>query len=433
MSAPGLGRAPLAGVRVIELAGIGPGPFAGMMLADLGAEVICIDRPGGNPWAASGHGVMFRSRRSVALDLKNPAAALVVRRLAAESDAAFETFRPGVAERLGVGPDDLRADNPRLVYGRMTGWGQDGPLATMPGHDLNYIALTGALAAIGRPGEAPVPPLNLVGDFGGGGMLLAFGLVAGILGSRTSGVGQVVDAAMIDGASALMAMFHGLAAEGNFTGQRGTGLLGGGAFFYDCYRTRDDQWVSIGAIETQFWVDLCIALELPDDLRDNQTDTRRWPEFRDVLANRIAQLDRAELDEMLLGRNTCYAPVLDIGEAPGHPHHRARGTFVEVGGVVQGAPAPRFDGRPATTASPHMPATGARRRHPRRAPRSRLLRRRDRGPRRSWRCGRSGRVGRASRPRRRLECLTQAYTDCLDRKYDRDHDSHPRPPLRVRG
>lgn len=353
--------APLAGVRVIELAGIGPGPFAGMMLADLGAEVICVDRPGGNPWAASGYSVMFRSRRSIALDLKAPAGVEVVRRLATSADAAYETFRPGVAERLGVGPDDLRAGNPRLVYGRMTGWGQEGPLAQMPGHDLNYIALAGVLGTIGRSDEAPVPPLNLVGDFGGGGMLLAFGLVAGILGARTSGVGQVVDAAMIDGASALMAMFHGLRGEGNFDGRRGSGLLGGGAFFYDSYRTRDGQWVSIGAIETQFWLELCAILQLPDELRDNQADTTRWPRFRQVLAERIAQFDRADLDELLLGRNTCYAPVLDLGEAPSHPHHQARGTFIEVDGVTQAAPAPRFDGHPPSVpTAPRRPGADTR-------------------------------------------------------------------------
>ena len=344
--------APLAGVRIVELAGIGPGPFAGMMLADLGAEVICVDRPGGNPWAASGHGVMFRSRRSIAVDLKSSGGAEIVRRLCASADGVIETFRPGVAERLGVGPSDCMAVNPALVYGRMTGWGQDGPLASMPGHDINYIALTGALHAIGRRDEAPVPPLNLVGDFGGGGMLLTVGMLAGIMSARSTGVGRVVDAAMIDGASALMAMFHGLRGEGTFSENRGTHLLDTGAFFYDVYRTRDDQWVSIGAIENQFWQDLCDALDLPDTLRHNQFDTGRWDEFRVVLGRRIATFDRSELDDLLLGRNTCYAPVLTLAEAAAHPHHVARGTFVEVDGVVQAAPAPRFDGAPATKPGP---------------------------------------------------------------------------------
>lgn len=344
--------APLAGVTVLEMAGIGPGPFAGMMLADLGAEVITIDRPGGNPWAASGHGVMFRSRRSVAVDLKQPGAAAVVKRLAQRADAFYETFRPGVAERLGIGPEELRADHPGLVYGRMTGWGQNGPLASMPGHDLNYIASTGALAAIGRQGQAPVPPLNLVGDFGGGGMLLAVGLLAGIIRSRGTGTGQVVDTAMIDGASALMAMFHGLVGEGRFDGSRGTNLLGGGAPFYDSYLTRDGAWISLGAIETPFWHDLCDALGLPDEARLQHADPASWPQLRRTLSDRMARSDRAELDRLLEGRNTCYAAVLDITEAPQHPHHRARGTFVEVDGVIQGAPAPRFDGSPPTAPRP---------------------------------------------------------------------------------
>ncbi|MFZ2511087.1 MAG: CaiB/BaiF CoA-transferase family protein, partial [Gordonia sp. (in: high G+C Gram-positive bacteria)] len=329
---------PLAGTRIIELAGIGPGPFAGMMLADLGAEVICVDRPGGNPWAVAGHDIMFRSRKHVAIDLKSPAGADAVRRLCANADAVIETFRPGVAERLGVGPDDCRALNSALVYGRMTGWGQEGPLAAQPGHDINYIALTGALHSIGRPGGPPVAPLNLVGDFGGGGMLLAVGLLAGLLAVRNGGEGHVVDAAMIDGASALMAMFHSYRAEGTFDDAPGTHLLGGGAFFYDCYQTKDDQWVSIGAIEAQFWAELCDALELPEDMRDNQFDAARWGRFGQVLADRIAQFTRTELDALFEGRNTCYAPVLPLSEAPEHPHHRARGTFIDVAGVRQPAP-----------------------------------------------------------------------------------------------
>lgn len=355
------GSAPLTGVRVIELAGIGPAPFAGMMLADLGAEVITVDRPGGNPWAASGHGVMFRSRRSVAVDLKSSAGADVVRRLCADADALIEGFRPGVAERLGIGPEDCQSVNPGLVYGRMTGWGQEGPLSEQPGHDINYIALTGALDAIGRRDQPPTPPMNLVGDFGGGGMLLALGVLAGITGARSTGRGTVVDAAMIDGASALMAMFHGLRSEGRFSDQRGTNLLDSGAFFYDVYQTRDAKWVSVGAIETQFWAELCDALGLPPDLREQQFDSTRWDEFRKVLADRIAEFDRAQLDELLGERNTCYAPVLTLDEAPHHPHHLARGTFVEVNGVAQAAPAPRYDGfAPTEPRAPRLPGADTR-------------------------------------------------------------------------
>ncbi|MCF8602067.1 CoA transferase [Gordonia sp. HY442] len=340
---------PLAGVRVIELAGIGPGPFAAMMLADLGADVVCVDRPGGNPWAVAGHDIMFRSRRHLAVDLKTADGAAVVRRLCSTADGLIETFRPGVAERLGVGPEECRAVNPDLVYGRMTGWGQTGPMAAMPGHDINYIALTGALHAIGREGQPPVPPLNLIGDFGGGGMLLGFGMVSGILAARGGSGGRVVDAAMIDGVSALMAMWHSYRAEGEFSAERGTHLLDTGAFFYDTYLTRDGHWVSIGAIEAQFWAELCDVLALPDEMRHNQFDRSRWDEFRGVLATAIRERTRAELDLAFAGRNTCYAPVLPLAEAVEHPHHVARGTFLEVDAVVQPAPAPRFDGVPPTT------------------------------------------------------------------------------------
>ncbi len=349
---PRAGSAPLAGVRIIELAGIGPGPFAGMMLADLGAEVISIERPGGNPWAASGHSVLFRSRRSVAVDLKSPDGAAVVRRLCHNADGLIEAFRPGVAERLGVGPQDCRQVNPALVYGRMTGWGQQGPLAGQPGHDINYIALTGALHAIGRRDQPPTPPLNLLGDFGGGGMLLTVGMLAGILSARVTGRGQVVDAAMIDGTSALMAMFHGFLGEGHFSDRRGTQILDSGAVFYDVYLTRDEQWVSIGAVEPIFWSQLCDLLDLPTDLRAHHFDSERWGEFKAVLGARIAEFTRDELDSLFEGQNTCYSPVLTLAQAPDHPHHRARGTFVEVGGVVQGAPSPRFDGVPPTVPSP---------------------------------------------------------------------------------
>ncbi|MEN2514100.1 CaiB/BaiF CoA transferase family protein [Gordonia polyisoprenivorans] len=336
--------APLDGVRVIELAGIGPGPFAGMLLADMGAEVITVDRPGGNPWAVAGHDILFRSRRHVAVDLKRPEGAEVVRRLCVGADGLFETFRPGVAERLGVGPQDCLAVNSDLVYGRMTGWGQTGPLASTPGHDINYIALTGALHAIGRAGQAPVAPLNLVGDFGGGGTFLALGMLAGIVSARAGGGGRVVDAAMIDGASALMSMFHSYRAEGDYTEERGTNLLDTGSFFYDVYPTRDGKWVSIGAIEDQFWIELCDVLDLPESMRTGHRDPERFDEYRKVLADRIAEHSRDELDRLFAGRNTCYAPVLALSETADHPHHIERGTFVSIDGAVQPAPAPRFDG-----------------------------------------------------------------------------------------
>ncbi|MGE4425701.1 MAG: CaiB/BaiF CoA transferase family protein [Solirubrobacteraceae bacterium] len=346
--------APLAGVRIIELAGIGPGPFAGMMLADLGAEVIRVDRPGGNPMASFAHSVMNRSRRSIAVNMKSPEGVETILRLCESADAIFEGYRPGVAERLGVGPEECQARNPRLVYGRMTGWGQEGPYAQSAGHDINYIALTGALHAIGRRGEAPVPPLNLVGDFGGGGMLLAYGLLAGIIQARTTGVGQVVDAAMVDGASALMAMFHGLRNEGGFTAERGTHMLDTGAHFYDVYRTKDDRWVSIGSIEPQFYAELCDRLELDDDLRENEMTAERWPELKERLAAIIAGYTRDELDERLGGTDVCYAPVLELGEVGDHPHNAARGTLIEVDGHLQNAPAPRFGGVPPTTPVPRV-------------------------------------------------------------------------------
>lgn len=329
-----------------------------MMLADMGAEVITVDRPGGNPWAVGGHGILFRSRKHLAVDLKTDAGAGIVRRLCAKADGLVETFRPGVAERLGIGPDECLTVNPNLVYGRMTGWGQTGPLASMPGHDINYIALTGALHAIGRKDEPPVPPLNLVGDFGGGGTFLAFGMVAGILGARAGGGGRVVDAAMIDGASALMAMFHSYRAEGGLVEERGSNLLDTGAFFYDVYQTRDGHWVSIGAIENQFWTEMCDVLGLPAHMRHDHLDPERWDEYRTVFADRVASFDRAELDRAFEGRNTCYAPVLTMSEAVSHPHHVSRGTFTSVSGVVQPAPAPRFDGRPPTMPRPRR-APGA--------------------------------------------------------------------------
>jgi alpha-methylacyl-CoA racemase len=346
---------PLEGTRIVELAGIGPGPFAGMLLADMGAEVIRVERPGGNPMSALGHGVLFRNRRSVAVDLKQPAGIEVVLRLVEQADGAFEGFRPGVAERLGVGPADCLGRNPRLVYGRMTGWGQDGPLASAAGHDIDYIALAGALHAIGRPGQAPVPPLNLVGDFGGGGMLLAFGMVCGLLHAQRTGEGQVVDAAMVDGAAALMAMFSSLRAQGLFSDRRGTNLLDGGAPFYDTYETADGRWVAIGALEPPFFAALCDLLGLDDGDRAAHGDPSRWPQLRARIAEVIRGRTRDEWDAVLAGTDACYAPVLELAEAPAHPHNAARGTFVEVAGVVQPAPAPRFSATPPATPEPAEP------------------------------------------------------------------------------
>jgi alpha-methylacyl-CoA racemase len=345
---------PLDGIRIIELAGIGPGPFAGMMLADMGAEVIRVDRPGGNLAAMLGHDPLFRNRRSIAVDLKHPDGAAVVLDLCETADALFEGFRPGVAERLGLGPDACRARNPRLVYGRMTGWGQDGPLAQTAGHDINYIALSGALHAIGRRGEGPVPPLNLVGDFGGGGMLLAFGLVCGILEAQRSGEGQVVDAAMVDGSAALMAMFFDMQHKGLMSDERGTNLLDTGAHFYDVYETADGKWVSIGPIESQFYGQLCDLLDLGGEFA-NQLDASRWEELTDRLAAVFRTRTREEWDDLLLGTDVCYAPVLSIREAAQHPHNVARGTFIDVGGMTQPAPAPRFSRTAPATPEPVRP------------------------------------------------------------------------------
>jgi alpha-methylacyl-CoA racemase len=347
---------PLAGLTVLELAGIGPGPFAGMMLADMGAEVVRIDRPGGNPNAALGHDVLFRNRRAVNLDLKSPEGVEVLLRLVERADALYEGYRPGVAERLGFGPDVCLARNPRLVYGRMTGWGQDGPLADRAGHDINYIALSGALYHSGRAGQPPTPALNLTGDFGGGGMLLAYGMVCGLLEAARSGEGQVVDAAMIDGSAALMAMFFSQLAQGMMSPERGTNLLDTGAHFYDVYETADGQWISLGSIEPQFYAELREHLGLDDEAFDHQLDPARWPELSERVAEVVRQRTRDEWDAILRDTDVCYAPVLSLSEAPSHPHHRARGTFVEVDGVAQAAPAPRFSRTPTAAPRPRTAA-----------------------------------------------------------------------------
>jgi alpha-methylacyl-CoA racemase len=342
---------PLAGVRVIELAGLGPGPFCGMLLADLGAEVIQVDRPGGAATPVSrGSDVTSRGKRRVVVDLKHPRGADVVLRLAAASDALIEGYRPGVAERLGVGPADCLARNPALVYGRMTGWGQDGPLAASAGHDIAYIAVTGALHAIGRAGGPPQVPVNYLGDFGGGSMFLALGLVAGILRARSAGQGLVVDAAIVDGAAVLQAMTYGLMAGGAWTDERGVNLLDTGAPFYDVYETADGRHMAVGAIEPQFYAAFIGILFAPDQIPADlpaQQDRSGWPELRERFAARFAERSQEEWSQAFLGTDACVAPVRTMTEAPGDAHLAARGTFVTSGGAVQPAPAPRFgDGTP---------------------------------------------------------------------------------------
>lgn len=332
---------PLAGYRVIELAGIGPGPFCGMMLSDMGAEVIRIERPGGP--ADAPQDVLARNRRSVAVDLKSPAGVATVLKLVESADALFEGFRPGVTERLGLGPEECQARNPKLVYGRMTGWGQEGPMAQAAGHDINYIGLSGALHGIGRAGERPVPPLNLVGDFGGGGMLLAFGMVCALLETQKSGKGQVVDAAMVDGAATLMSMFFSMAAAGRFTDQRGTNLLDGGAHFYDTYETSDGEHICIGSIEPQFYALLVEKAELDPELFKPQMNPAQWPKLKAELIRVFKTKTRDEWREIMEGTDVCFAPVLSIFEAPDHPHNKARNSFLTIDGVTQPAPAPRFD------------------------------------------------------------------------------------------
>lgn len=323
---------PLQGIRLIELAGIGPGPFCGMMLSDMGAEVVRIDRM--NPSANKPVDVLARNRRSIAIDLKQPKGAEVVLRLCQSADGLFEGFRPGVTERLGIGPADCMARNAKLVYGRMTGWGQEGPLAHAAGHDINYIALAGALHAIGRPGEKPVPPLNLIGDFGGGGMLLAFGMVCGLLEAQRSGQGQVIDAAMVDGSAALMAMFFSMAATGRFTDQRGANMLDGGAHFYDTYETQDGKYISVGSIEPQFYALLIEKGGLDPERFAAQQDGSRWPGYKDEITRVFKSKTQAEWCDMMEGTDVCFAPVLSIFDAPAHPHNQHRQAFIEVDGVT---------------------------------------------------------------------------------------------------
>jgi alpha-methylacyl-CoA racemase len=350
---------PLAGVTVIEIAGIGPGPFCGMMLADMGAEVIRVDRAdnvrGGDPDLPPAD-LLNRGRRSVGVDLKSPDGVEVVLELVEQADALIEGFRAGVAERLGIGPDECLARNPKLVYGRMTGWGQDGPYARAAGHDINYIALAGALEPIGRRGEAPVPPLNLVGDFGGGGMLLAFGVVCGVLERQRSGQGQVIDAAMVDGAATLMTMTHAFRAMGIWDDERGTNMLDTGAHFYDVYETADGKYVSIGSIEPQFYAELLRRTGLEGEDLPWQHDRAQWPALKERLAAIFRAKTRDEWCELMEGTDVCFAPVLSIPEAIEHPHNVHRGTFVEVASIPQPGPAPRFSRTsPEVTAPPPHP------------------------------------------------------------------------------
>ncbi|MDB5760171.1 MAG: carnitine dehydratase [Burkholderia sp.] len=340
---------PLQGLKVVEMAGLGPAPFCAMMLADMGADVVRIERPAApNVTGAAGKfDVLARGRRVLALDLKNPAAISAVLALVEQADVLIEGFRPGVMERLGLGPDVCLARRPSLVYGRMTGWGQTGPLARAAGHDINYIAITGALHAIGTQAGTPVPPLNYVGDFGGGAMMLAFGVLCALHHARSSGAGQVVDAAMTDGAALLSSMMYGMHAAGAWSNRRGENMLDGGAHFYGCYACADGRHVSIGSIEPQFYAELLQRTGIDDPEFAMQLDAARWPHLKARLAEVFLTKTRDEWCALMEGSDVCFAPVLDWDEAPRHPHNVARQSFVTVEGVVQPAPAPRFSSTPA--------------------------------------------------------------------------------------
>ena len=345
---------PLAGKKIIEIAGIGPGPFCAMVLSDLGAEVIRVDRVSAVPEEFPENpsmDLLNRGRKSVAFNLKNPEGVESLLRLVESADALLEGFRPGVAERLGVGPDECLERNPKLVYGRMTGWGQNGTYADMAGHDINYIALSGVLGTIGREGEAPVPPINLVGDFGGGGMLLALGICAGLVETSTSGKGQVVDAAMTDGSALLATMIHSFVAMGIW-GERGTNMLDTGAPFYDVYECSDGEYISLGSIEPQFYAELLRITELDQEDLPKQMDRSQWPAMKEKIAKTIQEKTRDQWVELMEGTDVCFAPVLSPSEAFEHPHNVERGTFVEVAGIKQPAPAPRYSRTPGAIDSP---------------------------------------------------------------------------------
>ena len=346
---------PLSGLKVVELAGLGPGPFAAMMLADMGADVIKVDRAtaarGGNPDAPPAD-VLSRGRQSIGVDLKNPDGIETVLQLVERADVLIEGFRPGVVERLGLGPDVCLERNPQLIFGRMTGWGQDGPWAQRAGHDINYVALSGTLSMIGRKGERPVPPINLVGDFGGGGMLMAFGVLAAVFERSVSGMGQVVDTAMVDGSALLASMMFGLKAMGIWDGGQGGNMLDTGAHYYEVYETADGKFVSIGGIEPQFYAELLERLGIDPDEMPPQNDAARWGESKAIFQDRIAQKTRDEWDVIFDGSDACFAPVLTPEEAAAYEHNVERGTFVEIAGVVQPAPAPRFSRTPADVPAP---------------------------------------------------------------------------------
>lgn len=342
---------PLDGVRVVEIGSIGPGPFAAMLLADMGAEVVRLERPGASGLGDGAWNLTNRNRRSLGIDLKADGAAELVLRLCEDADALIEGFRPGVMERLGLGPETVLARNERLVYGRMTGYGQDGPLSQVAGHDINYIAVAGALGAMRRSGERPLAPLNLVGDYGGGAMFLAFGLLCGIVEARASGRGQVVDTAMVDGTAVLSTIVHALRAGGQWAGAPGENLLDSGAHFYEVYETADGEHVAIGAIEPQFYARLLELLELPAEELP-QFDRARWPQFKQRIAAVIATRTRAQWAELLEDEEACATAVYRPEEAPSHPHNAARATFTEFDGVLQPAPAPRFSRTPGTLRIP---------------------------------------------------------------------------------
>ena len=345
---------PLSGIKIIELAGIGPSPYACMLLADAGADILRLERTSAGmiPEGLPNWDLLNRSRRSVGVDLKNPEAVALVLELVAEADVVIEGFRPGVAERLGVGPDACLEVNPAIVYGRMTGWGQDGALADRAGHDINYIAISGALWPMGRAGDIPVPPLNLVGDFGGGGMMLAFGVTSALLAARITGVGQVVDAAMTDGSASLMTMVHAFKFAGLWEERRGANMLDTGAHFYEVYETKDARYMSVGAIERKFYAELMAGLGLDLAEYPDQMDRSSWEDMKRVLAERFKTKTRDEWSAIFEGIDACTLPVLSPFEAPEHPHNVDRGTFVEIEGVVQPGPAPRFSVTPSEISKP---------------------------------------------------------------------------------
>ncbi|MUL65841.1 carnitine dehydratase [Mycobacterium sp. CBMA 234] len=359
MSDTDTSRGPLHGLKVIELAGIGPGPYAAMLLADMGADVVRVERPGP---PASGvpaeKDVLRRNRRSIVVDLQRPDGVKTVLAMAAKADVLLEGFRPGVTERLGLGPADCWDVNPRLVYGRMTGWGQTGPLAPTAGHDIGYIAITGALGAIGRAGEAPVPPVNLVGDFGGGSTFLVMGVLAAVWEASRSGRGQVVDAAIVDGASSLTGILHGLMAAGQWQDQRGTNFLDTGVPWYDTYQTSDGEWMAVGALEPKFYAEFTRLLGLSEETAALRQNPSGWAELREAITTAFASRTRAEWAAVFEGTDACVAPVLSLTEASRHPHLAERGTFIDVDGLVQPAPAPRFSRTTAQTPTP-PPAVGA--------------------------------------------------------------------------